>query len=81
MTVFERLAARETAAWGSWPYPGDLENAVKANCNMRPTHKFFVAFNQACERAFGLDFAFRSGARGHADASLRTYHTDELAAL
>ena len=81
MTVFKRLAARKTAAWGSWPNPCDLENAVKANCNMRPTHKFFVAFNRACERAFGLDFAFRSGARGHADASLRTYHTDELAEL
>jgi len=79
-TVCERLAARETAAWGSWPYPGDLEHAVKANCNMRPTHKFFVAFNQACERAFGLHFAFKK-VNGHADKSLRTYHTDELAAL
>ena len=80
MTVFERLSAHEAAAWESWPYPGDRENVVKANCNMRPTHKFFVAFNQACERAFGLDFAFMS-ARGHTDASLRTYHTDELAEL
>ena len=80
MTVFKRLAARKTAAWGGWPYPGDLENAVKANCNMRPTHKFFVAFNEACKRAFGLNFAFMS-VRGHADASLRTYHTDELAEL
>lgn len=81
LTVFERLAARETAAWGSWPYLCDLKHAVKANCNMPPTHKFLVAFNGACERAFGLNFAFRSGVRGHADASLRTYHTDELAEL
>ena len=81
MEIFERLAARETVTWESWPYPDDLTKAVMVKCNMRPTHPFLVAFNQACARAFGADFAFVKPGRGHADASLRRHHTDELAAL
>ena len=81
MEIFQRLAADATAEWESWPYPDDLANAVMVKCNMRPEHRFIVAFNQACARAFGADFAFVKPGRGHADASLRRHHTDELAAL
>ena len=81
MEIFQRLAADATAEWESWPYPDDLANAVMVKCNMRPGYRFLVAFNQACARAFGADFAFVKPGRGHADASLRTYHTHELAEL
>ncbi len=81
MEIFERLAARETVTWESWPYPDDLTKAVMVKCNMRPTHPFLVAFNQACARAFRADFAGFVKTSGHIDASLRRHHTDELAKL
>ena len=80
LEIFKRLAADATAEWASWPYPEDLAKALMVKCNMRPTDPFLVAFNQACARAFGADFAFVKPGRGHADASLRRHHTDELAA-
>ena len=80
MEIFERLAARETVTWESWPYPDDLTKAVMVKCNMRPTHPFLVAFKKACARAFRADFAFEK-TPGNIDASLRRHHTDELAEL
>ena len=79
--IFQRLAADATAEWASWPYPDDLAKALMVNCNMRPTHPFLVAFNQACARAFRADFAGFVKTSGHIDASLRRHHTDELAKL
>ena len=73
------MATLEQHVWELWAKESDLENALKTtHSNLKRDSPFLIEWEAAFQGALGSDFNFTPPERGNKEASLRSWHTDEL---